>query len=253
MKKIYLALYLFVSVSLLSASSSAFEIGARGYYWFPSLDGNVTVDEDIQLGTNIDFDKDLGIDDEDYPSVEVFVGAGKHHLSLTFTDIDYSGMKTLTRQITFNGQTYTIGALVTSSIECQMIDFCYQYDFVDLENILAGFSLGGILQAKYLDSDVSLKTIGIDEQEDFSTPVPMIGLNLHMGILADILEARIRGAGITYSGDILYELMGEVSWKPFPFMNIHGGYKTFFIDIDRDDVIFDYDMSGPYIALTLSY
>ena len=63
MKKIYVALYLFVSVSLLSASSWAFEIGARGYYWFPSLDGNVTVDEDDILGTNIDFDKDLGIDD----------------------------------------------------------------------------------------------------------------------------------------------------------------------------------------------
>ena len=47
--------------------------------------------------------------------------------------------------------------------------------------------------------------------------------------------------------------MGEISWTPFPFIDIHGGYKTFAIDIDEDDVILDYDTSGPYVALTLSF
>ncbi|MBW1675680.1 MAG: hypothetical protein JRJ79_03550, partial [Deltaproteobacteria bacterium] len=72
MKKIYLALSLLLAVLLLPVSSMAFEIGARGYYWFPSLDGNLKVDEAGIEGTTIDFDKDLGIDDENYPSVEAF-------------------------------------------------------------------------------------------------------------------------------------------------------------------------------------
>jgi len=256
MKKTYLALSLLLAVLLLPVSSLAFEVGARGYYWFPSLDGNVQVDEGSIVGDTIDFDKDLGIDDEDYPSVEAFIGLGNHHLSLTYTDIDYSGKKTLTRSIDFEGKTYPVGALVSSSIEFSMIDLHYQYDLLDLENILAGFSLGGVFQVKYLDGDVSLKTTTfttIDEQEDFTLPIPMVGLNLHIGILADILEARLRGTWIGYSGNSIYEFTGDVSWTPFPFMDIHGGYKTFVIDIDEDDVIFDYDMSGPYVALTVSF
>ena len=204
-------------------------------------------------GHDIDFDKDLGIDDEDYPIVEAFIGAGNHHFSLAYTDIDYSGTKTLTKSIVFNGQTYSANALVNSSIEYQQIDFTYQYDFLNLENILAGFSLGGVLQVKYLDGEVNLKTTGIDEKEDFTLPIPMIGLNLNIGLLADILEARMRGTGIGYSGNMIYEISGDISYTPFPFIDIHGGYKTFVIDIDEDDVVFDYDISGPYIALTLSF
>jgi outer membrane protein len=256
MKKTYLALTLLLAVLLLPVSSFAFEVGARGHYWFPSLDGTVKVDEDGTIGTKIDFDKDLGIDDEDYPSVEAFMGLGNHHLSLTYTDIDYSGKKTLTRDINFGDETYHVGDLVSSSIEYTMIDLHYQYDILDLENILAGFSLGGVLQVKYLDGDVSLKTSaggGIDEEEDFTLPIPMLGVNLHLGILADILEARVRGTAIGYSGNTIYELMADISWTPFPFMDIHGGYKTFVIDIDEDDVVFDYDMSGPYVAIAVSF
>jgi len=253
MKKIYLALSLLLAVVLLSGSSLALEIGARGYYWFPSLGGTVKVDEASIVGTTIDFDEDLGIEDENYPSVEVFVGVGNHHLSFINTDIDYSGRKTLTDEIKFRGVTYPVSAEVNSSIEYRMMDLLYQYDFLDLENILAGFSLGGVFQVKYLDGDVGLKTTGIDEKEDFTMPIPMVGLNLHIGILADILEARLRGAAISYSENIIYELMGDISWTPFPFMDIHGGYRRFIIDIDEDDLTFDYDMSGPYAALTLSF
>jgi len=253
MKKTYLALSLLLAVLLLPVSSPAFEIGARGYYWFPTLDGNVKVDEAGTPGTTIDFDKDLDIDDENYPSVEAFVGLGNHHLSLTYTNIDYSGENKLTRKIEFRGKTYAASDVVNSSIEYRMIDLHYQYDFLDLENILAGFSLGGVLQVKYLEGDVSLKSTLYDEKEDFTLPIPMLGLNLHVGILADILEARVRGTAIGYSGNKIYEVMGDISWTPFPFVDIHGGYKTFVIDIDEDDVVFDYDMSGPYVALTVSF
>jgi outer membrane protein len=253
MKKTYLVLLLLFVIFFLPASTFAFEIGARGYYWFPSLDGNVKVDEASIIGTTIDFENDLGIEDENFPSVEVFLGGGRHHLSLTYTDIDYSGRKKLTRDITFNGETYNINELVTSSIEYKMMDLHYRYDFLNLENVGAGFSLGVVLQVKYLDGEVALKTAGIDEKEDFTLPIPMIGLNLHIGMLANVLEARLRGTAIGYSGNSIYELTADVSWTPLPFLDIHGGYKSFVIDIDEDDVVFDYDMSGPYVALTVSF
>jgi hypothetical protein len=253
MKKTYFALIFFLALALIPLTSSAFEIGARGYYWFPSLDGKLKVDEASIIGTTIDFENDLAIEDEDYPSVEAFVGVGRHHLDLGYTKIDYSGSSVLTRTIIFNGETYPISSLVSSSIEYTMMDFHYQYDFIDLENALAGFSLGGVFQVKYLDGEVSLKTTGLDEKEDFTLPIPMVGLNLHIGIIADILEARVRGTIMTYSGDTMYELMGDISWTPFPFIGIHGGYKTFVIDVEEEDALLDYDMSGPYAAITISF
>jgi hypothetical protein len=253
LKRIYYALTFFLALALIPLTSSAFEIGARGYYWFPSLDGKLKVDEANIIGTTIDFENDLAIKNEDYPSVEAFVGVGRHHLDLGYTKIDYSGSNVLTRDIVFNGKTYSIGDLVSSSIEYKMIDFHYQYDFIDLENVLAGFSLGGVLQVKYLDGEVSLKTTGLDEKEDFTLPIPMVGLNLHIGIIADILEARVRGTIMTYSGNSMYELMGDISWTPFPFIGIHGGYKTFVIDVEEEDALLDYNMSGPFAAITISF
>jgi outer membrane protein len=253
MRRTYCTLALFLALALIPLASSAFEIGARGYYWFPSLDGKLRVDEAAIIGDTINFENDLAIEDEDYPSVEAFVGAGKHHLDLGYTKVDYSGSNVLTRDIVFEGKTYSIGDLVSSSIEYKMIDFHYQYDFIDLENALAGFSLGGVFQVKYLDGEVSLKTTGLDEKEDFTLPIPMVGLNLHIGIIADILEARVRGTIMTYSGDTMYELMGDISWTPFPFIGIHGGYKTFVIDVEEEDALLDYDMSGPYAAITISF
>jgi outer membrane protein len=253
MKKTYLTLAFILAVLLIPASSSAYEVGARGYYWFPSLDGEVKVNEANIIGTTIDFDDDLGIEDESFPTIEAFIVADKHHFSLAYTSIDYSGTKTLTKSIVFNGKTYSASALVNSSIEYRQIDLVYQYDFLNLENVLAGFSLGGVIQVKYLDGEVSLKTTGIDEKGELTLPIPMIGFNLHIGLLADILEARIRGTAIGYSGNMIYEIVGDISYTPFPFIDIHGGYKTFTIDIDEDDVFFDYGISGPYIALALSF
>jgi len=253
MKTTYCTLALFLALLLIPMTSSAFEIGARGFYWFPSLDGKLRVDEAASIGTIVDFENDLAIQDEDYPSVEAFAGVGKHHLDLGYTRIDYSGNNRLTRTVIFNGKSYSGGDLVKSSIEYEMIDFHYQYDFIDLENALAGFSLGGVFQVKYVDGEVSLKTTGLDEKEDFTLPIPMIGLNLHIGIIADILEARVRGTAMTYSGDSMYELVGDISWTPFPFIDIHGGYKTFVIDVEEEDVLLDYDMSGPYAAITISF
>ncbi len=253
MRRMNVVVYLVLALLVLPATTMAVEVGVRGYYWFPSLDGTVKVDEAGVLGTNIDFDQDLGIDDGEYPSVEVFLGGGKHHVSMVYTNVDYSGSKILARSIYFNGQQYALNSLVNASIEYDMFDFFYQYDLVDLENVLAGFSLGAVAHVKYLDGEVSLKATGIDEKEDFNLPIPMLGLNLHVGLLADILEVRVKGTGMTYSGNVMYELLGELSWTPFPFVDVHGGYKVFATDIDEDNVILDYDMSGPYVALTIGF
>jgi outer membrane protein len=238
------------------APAHAFEFGARGYYWFPDFSGDVRVDKNSIIGTTISTEDDLGIGNESYPSVEVFMGAGKHHINFMYTKADYSGEKNLSRSIDFMGKTYTDGSFVQSDLAFKMLDLEYQYDLLDLENILAGFSLGVIGKIKYIDGEARLRatSLGYDESETFQVPIPMIGLGMHVGILADILEARAKIAGIGYSGNKFYEGQADISVTPFPFLDIHGGYKIMKLDVDDvSDVYVDVEFKGPYVGLTLSF
>lgn len=253
MKRAFLWVICFVAVLGMAVSAQAFEIGVRGYYWFPDFSGRVKVDAGGIPGTNIDFENDLGVDNEYYPVIEAFLGAGKHHLSAAYYKADYSGSSTLTRDIAFNGVTFPVSTLVASSLEYNVYDVMYQYDLIDLENFLAGGSLGLVGRVEVFDGDVAIKSTLLTEEVGFTAPVPMLGLNLHVGILADILEARVLATGMSYGGGAVLDGLAEISLTPFPFIDIHGGYRLFTIDADVDDVEFDYDTSGPYVAVTLSF
>ncbi len=211
------------------------------------------MDESGIEGTTIQFDSDLDIDNEDYPFFEIFLDGEKHFLNLSYTNIDYSGSNFISKNIVFNGQTYPVNSPVDSSLEYRMIDLSYGYRALRLENILAGISLAGVIQTKYLDGEVLLETTGILEKEDFAIPLPMVGLNLHLGILKDLLEARVTGTGLTYSGNTIYEFRGDISVTPLPLIAIHGGYRILDLDADEEDIIFNYNMSGPYVMLTVNF
>lgn len=251
-KSVAFAAVLFVFVFSLSAH--AVELGVRGYYWFPDFTGDVRVDKDGVQGTKIDLGTDLGMGNKSYPSVEVFAGMGKHHLNFMYTRADYSSERTLTRNITFMNTAYASGTFVQTDSDFQMIDLEYRYDLIDMENILAGFSVGPIGQIKYVDGESRLKSSTADKSETFSTILPMVGAGLHIGLIADILEARAQITGMAYSGSSVYEYMADLSFTPFPFLDIHGGYKVINLEVDDESGVFaNYKFSGPYLALTVGF
>ncbi len=244
MKRISL-IVLVLGLLCIPFSAYAFEVGVRGYYWFPDLEGDVKVDALGITGDTIDFVDDLGMEDEDYTMVEAFVGLGDHHISVSKMQVDYSGSKTV--DLEFKGQTIT--GTVSSSLQYDMIDVEYQRDIIDFENIFAGFSIGVIGKVKWIDGEVGIGTAS----QAFAAPIPMVGVGVHVGILVDILEARVKATGISYSGNMLYDAMADISFTPFPFVDIHAGYRIIHLDVDIDDAELNYDMSGPYAAVTVSF
>jgi hypothetical protein len=253
MKRAFLWVICFVAVLGMAVSAQAFEVGVRGYYWFPEFSGQVRVDAEGITGTKIDFENDLGIDNEYYPIIEAFLGLGKHHLSAAYYKADYSGNSILSRTIYFNGEQFSAETQTVSSLEYNAYDLMYRYDLIDLENFLAGGSLGLVGRVEVFDGDVMIQAERMDEKVSFTAPIPMLGVNLHVGVLADILEARVLATGMSYGGGTVLDGQAEISLTPIPFIDIHGGYRLFTIDADVDDVEFDYDTSGPYVALTLSF
>ncbi|MBU0988358.1 MAG: hypothetical protein KKH68_14005 [Proteobacteria bacterium] len=236
-----------------AVSAMAFEVGVRGYYWFANINGDISVDGNNVYGTNLNLEDNLGMDQDSYPVIEVFGGLGKHHLSLARYSVNYEGSRVLTGNIAFNGLTFNTGTSINTSLDYDVYDFMYRIDLLDLENILAGGSLGIVARVEVFDGSAEVKSALASTSQDFTVPIPMVGLNCHVGILADILEARVLVTGIGYSGSTVFDSQADISFTPFPFLDLHAGYRIFYIDVETDDVKLNYNTAGPYVALTVSF
>lgn len=235
---------LVVAVPLLLAPLSAHavvELGAKGAYWFPKLSG------DLEIGDiRGDVKDELGFSNENVPMGEVFFRAGSHHLTLGAARFDYSG------------KTAELGK---TSLEYTMIDLAYQWDLINLDNKLGGFSLGPILAVKYVEGDLEAEVddgelIHVRAKENFKAPLPMVGLGAHVGILANYVEARARGVGMSYRGSSILDLSAELAFHPIPFVELTGGYRYIAVDVKGEDLTggegdlrLDFTQSGPYLGL----
>ncbi len=250
------AMVLFVLAAAVPAD--ALEFGARAYYWYPSLSATQRVDSGGATGTEINLKDDLDISNKGIPSVEAFAGVGKHHVSLMYSQVDYSGSRTLGRALTFNGKTFAQNAQVDSDFKVKMLDADYQFDLLNLENILAGFSVGVIGKIKYFNGETRMNssTAGsvYDEKKTYDLVIPMVGAGAHLGILANILEARAKVTGMSYSSTTCWDALADISVTPFPFLDIHGGYRYMKLKSDNvSDFYADMEFSGPFVALTVSW
>ncbi|MEW6490330.1 MAG: hypothetical protein AB1578_20775 [Thermodesulfobacteriota bacterium] len=248
-------------VLLAHPAAWAFEVGAKAAYWLPKFSGEFRLDGSGLRGTTVDASDHLGIDDENFFFGEAWLWVGRHHLTLAGMRVDYSGSKVLSEEIVFGGRTFSASGRAESSLEYTMLDLAYQYDLIDLENVLAGFSLGPILQVKYLDGELRMSGEGsvngaggrVSVTESFQFPIPLVGLGAHVGLVGGWVEARGRAVGIAYQGDALWEVQAEVALTPFPFLEVLGGYRHFVIDVDRDDVLLDYTQTGPYVGAAVVF
>jgi hypothetical protein len=235
--------------------AGAFEIGARGYYWFPGFKADMKSDSAGVVGTDVNLKDRLDIGTKAVPSVEVFGGLGRHHVGLTYTPISYSGSTILTSAINFDGKNFPAGTSVDSDFKSRMLDLEYRFTALNLENILAGFSLDAIGQIKYIDGEakIAAPALGLEAKQSVQLPVPMVGVGAHIGLLLNILEARAKITGISYSGNYLYEALADISLTPFPLLDIHAGYKYIRVHLDRNDLYLNSEFAGPFVALTVSF
>lgn len=246
------AVIFLVFIAGMALPAGAFELGARGSYWFPTMKATLKAGSS---GTEINVKDDLGIGDSNTYSVEAFTGIGNHHLALSYTPLDYSASKNITKTINFNNRNYVVGSDVNTDLHLKMFDAEYRYDLLNFENILAGFSVSLIGKIKYLDGEAKMNSTTAGEQKQtFGVPIPMIGAGLHIGLIKNLLEARAKAAGIGYSGNYFIDALADVAVTPFPFTRLSAGYRYLKIKIDNvSDTYGDLDFYGPYLGLTVAW
>jgi outer membrane protein len=232
-------------------AASGFEVGARGAYWFPKLSGSAQTN--ASGDTRFDFKDTLGVNDENIPFGEAFLRFGNTTLRVGYTQFTFDGNKELTQTVVFNGTTFSATDNVISRLEMKMLDGEVQYDFLRPDVGVAGFNLGLILKVKYVDGNVELRSTALTETKDFKAPIPMVGAAVGVGFLKDMVRVDARAAGITYSGNHLFEADAYASFAPLPFVRIQGGYRYIDLEIDKDGTLVSFRLKGPYLGAQLSF
>ena len=233
-----------------------YNIAIEGRYWMPKLDSTVRVVES-NLGSDINLVNDLGFDErknfgEGHLQIKF---ARKHKFNLSFIPLKWEGDKNITRTVEFGGQIFTVGTNVQSKANLDLYKAGYEYDFLLGK---AGF-LGGTIDVLVAKVDVELKApaIGgapaIDEKEDRTVPIPMIGL---VGRIYPVkwvnLTGKVSGIPLGSYGHV-FDAEASLNINPVKYVGISGGYRYFQANIKYDKNSLDFKLNGPFVALDIRF
>lgn len=252
MKRALIFLALLLAAAVPAHALPGFEAGARGTYWFPDLSADVKTTVGAVTG-EFDAKTDLGVEDKDIPSGEAFLRVGNLHFRVGYTPVKFSGDRTLTDNVVFNGRTYPVSSRVITNLDLKMLDGELQFDLLRPDLLAVGFNIGLILKVKYADGTVELASSGATETKEFKASVPMAGLAAGVGLVKDMLRVDARVAGMEYSGNHIYEGDAFASFTPFPFFRLQGGYRLIDLSIDEDDIVAKVKLKGPYVGAQVSF
>ncbi len=251
MKKILLSLVvMLMALSVGSKASALVKVDAR--YWFTDLSGTAQVANGSISGTNFDFVNDLGVDEKKgFPEGRITLELGGHKLRYAFLRMKWDGSNTLSQTITFNGQSYTSGAQVDSSLKIDYHRLGYEYDIINtLDN-----HVGVIFDVKYFDASASLDStsLSLSESKNFNVPIPTVGVSAQVG-LPFLFSVGGELTGVTLGQNVyLFDGEAAVNLKPAPFVVLSGGYRVLKLHLEKDLDKGDLTVKGPFINLRADF
>ena len=158
------------------ATGEQFHIELGGALWFPTADIVISSGGTGGLagltGTQIDAKTDLGLTDQHFKDLQIVLKASKRNkFRFEYIPILYNQSATPQRTIVFNGIQYTVNVPVNSTLDWKAYRFGYEFDVVSTNRGFAGL----ILEAKYTDVFVQLKSPLATDFAEAKAPIPAIG------------------------------------------------------------------------------
>jgi hypothetical protein len=184
-------------------------------FWFPTAELTVASGGSGALegiaGTDINAKRDLGLVDKNLPMFNLVLKAGRRHkLRVQFIPIKYEQTAILSRVIDFNGQRYTVGLPVNSTLNWKALRLGYEYDFVIKNRGYAGF----IIEDKQTDVRVDIATPLIKPQfAHAQAPIPALGFIGRVWLVPRV------------------NVTGEVTGFTIPD-SVEGRYNAHYVDVD---------------------
>ena len=144
------------------------------YGWWNASPSLTVNSESLDIiGSDVNLVEDLGIEQHKLGKMNIVLRpAKKHRFRFERLPIHYEADATVSRTFVFNGQTFNVGLPVQTEAKFDTYRFGYEYDFLYRSK---GF-LGALMELKYTNVDVELRTPILDEFTRAAAPIPTLGL-----------------------------------------------------------------------------
>lgn len=205
--------------------------------------------------TVIDLENDFGFDEEAELVAEAALQLGAFRLSAGYMPLDYSGTSTLSRNITFNGQTFNASEQATGSLDVDLFDLGLTWYLLNFDDLPVRLQLGPELSVKVFDGEasvISLTDPTKSESVSGTAPVPTLGLRGRVG-LGDMLSLVGRVGYVEYDDNSFLDADGQVEFSPIPLFGIYAGYRYLDVEVDEGDLFIDATFDGPYGGLLVRF
>lgn len=206
---------------------------------------DVTSSNGTTVGTDIDFEDDLGLKADDTlfkTRLSHFVGR-RHELSLGYYELKRTGEKTISGDVDFGGVVYPAGAGVRAELSEENLELAYTYWAARGDRFGLGLS-GGVVGFRLdatLDANAQVGGVRRDLHREASAtlPIPMIGLQLRGLLLPKLVflgEARyLPKVNIENYEGTSGTATAALEWQIFQHFRLGGSYDYFSIDAKVDD------------------
>jgi hypothetical protein len=244
-------------VALYCAPQSALADDLEGDRFSLSLGVFVTDrDTDTQLdgtttGSDINFEKDLGLDSSD----SVFRLDGyyrfneRHRLDFSVFDLSRSASTTIDRDLQWGDTSYTVNTGVDTDVDLQIYKAAYTYAFMRRDKGYLGLTAG--LYVADTRSSIAEQSLGQATIGDITAPLPVIGLRGEYA-LSDRWSFRASSEffALEYNDvdGALIDLYAGIDYQVLDNISLGVGVNSVSIDVDATKTSFAGAIDWQYVG-----
>ena len=242
----------FLALAVMTAASGfaqadvvGVKVSAGG--WEPSFNG------DIQDGlAAISLENDLNLSDDQATVASL---SFEHpipvlpNVRLDYADLSIAAESTLTRNIEFDGNSFSVSDDVRTSADLSHIDGVLYYELMDN---WVSIDLG--IGVRMFDGDIEIQSTTESAREELDEPLPLVygAVQFDLPFTGLAISADLKG--ISYEGDSAFDYTAKVSYTFALGLGLEAGYRGFEMDIEElSDFTADIDISGPYAGLIFQF
>lgn len=230
-------------------ADSLLGIYAGAGIWQQNYDGSVRDLDSLGLvGTEIDFENDLGLDDEDgnvfYIALEHGV-PGLPNIKLQHTELEIDANNTLSMPIEFGDQSFSIADDIATEADLTHTDLTLYYQLLDN---WVSLDLG--LTVRFFDGFVDISSSTASAREEFEAPVPLLYLATRFDLPLSGLYAGVSINALGDGDNNLVDYQAALGYESDFGLGIEGGYRGLNLDLDDvDDIEVDLTIDGAFFSL----
>jgi hypothetical protein len=218
-----------------------------GRYWFTQMGSRIRVEQN-GFGTDIDARKDLGMPDTNFPQGGLEWRHGRSLVRFEYTPIDYSGDRTVSRTIVFQGRPFTVGTRVVSELQVRHLQLSWSYQFVDVHD--GWFRIGPMVETDgfLMKGSLAAPDLGFGQTEDLNAGLPTVGLAMDIrphraiDVYGRVAGMQAGGYGYFVGSD------SGIRVRAWRYVVVTAGYRTFNLHVEDSSDFAHLRLRGPYVG-----